>query len=410
MKVICRKTAIEFTCSGFPTLEVTKGEHPLFSAPFSTLLSVYQSWRARELSEGESRVLFVSLLNSTDKMRWGAVPATPSVETVEANMDYLLKTANWKNAIGERLALPCYAITSTNNSLKDIEVFLEVWNTKKNEEVRAAHFQAVRDDIDASSSRLSKLLATKGSEAESSQVFLKNLFKWMVIATSVPKGIVSYWEELFLMERPKIWEPSLATDLDELKEWAEDTLKKEVASSRREIASFSALCYRRILAQHKDNKDGVFGALGYSSLSSSYAATPSTSRSYAATNFSILSNSNSSEASTSYHSFSSNFTDTSLPLVTEEEILSLTASLPPEPSLSCFTNQVDYLKERAKWKLAHIILEEKKEQFMQIRAALAAVVGSTTVIDKERENQSEYQPNSAENSAESSSKEEAISS
>lgn len=322
MKVICSKTSIEFTASGFATLPVTSGEHPLFSAPFSTLLSLTESWRKRELSEGESRVLFVALLSSTGKVRWNTA-ATPPPEVVEKYMDYMIYTTNWKNAVGERLSLPEFHITHSTREMKDVGTWLSVWNNKQKEEVSASYTLRVREDIAKAQERLKKLLIA-GREGDS--LFLRHLYKWFVVATGVPSGIRDYWEQLFLLERPAIWGASV-TDLDEMKEWVEDKLFSNGAATQ-SMDSYSMQCYRHVVKQWRDCKEGVLGALGE-------GVSP----------YTIISNSPTREVTNGVSG-----PETS-------EIVSL--SKIDEPLLSNFSSSVDFIRARARWKLAKMHQEEK---------------------------------------------------
>src|SRR6185369_4667075 len=141
-------------------------------------------------------------------------------EIVEKYMDYMVYTTNWKNAVGERLQLPEFHITHSTREMKDIGTWLSVWNNKQKEEVSASYMLRVKDDIQKAQERLLKLL---NDGKEESQLFLKHLYNWFVVASGVPKGIVKDWEELFLMERPAIWGAPLV-DLDEMREWCEDKL------------------------------------------------------------------------------------------------------------------------------------------------------------------------------------------
>lgn len=262
MKIICTKTSIEFTAEGFRTLSPVAAEHPLFSAPFSTLLELTVKWRKRELSEGESRVLFVALLNSSGKLVWKTA-AIPPPEVVEKYMDYLLTTMNWKNAIGSRLDkdLPEIYITHSTQYLTDVGTWLSVWNNRQKEETTAAHLQSVRTTIAVAQEKLLKLL-NNGREGD--PLYLKHLYKWFSIAANVPKGIVEEWQELFLMERPAIWGSSIA-DWEEMVEHCEEHLFTSVPNTS-SITSYAMATYRHICKQKRDCEEGVLGAIGASPL------------------------------------------------------------------------------------------------------------------------------------------------
>lgn len=332
MKVICSKTSIEFRASGFTTLSVTSSEHPLFSTPFSTLREIVaSSWRKRELSEGESRVLFVALFASTKKIVWRC-PATPSAEIVEKYMDYMLFTANWKDAIGDRLELPSFHITHDTREMKDVGTWLSVWNSKQKEEVSASYTLRVREDIAKAQKKLKELL-TAGREGDA--LFTKHLFNWFIVAANVPKGVVAFWEQLFFMDNYQLWAPvgeekqQLLRDLEEMQLHCEESFFSSSSSFVHDPTSWSVLCYRRIAYQIKECREGVLGALGEGSAPYTIISSPSSP--------------SSAQVEGAGPGTSSYLTSLS------------------EPLMNQFSSSVEYIRARARWKLSKMKAQEAQE-------------------------------------------------
>lgn len=343
MKVICSKSNIEFTISHFRTITPISAEHPLLSAPFSTLLELASLWRKRALSTEESRLLFIALLNSSQRLRWKCA-ATPTIETVEKYMEYLLVTINWKVAIGNRLdkAFPEIHITHDTRYLEQIGTYLTVWNNIQREETQAIHLQALRTDIAIAQKKLLHLIHD-GREGDA--LFLRHLFKWFSVASNVPRGIVEYWEKLFLLERPAIWGASL-TDLDEMKEHCEEKLFRP--ASKEPISSYAMAAYKHICKQERDCREGVLGALG--SFSPTDGNLP----------YTIISSSLASK-------------------IEEEERKIVEEVGEKEPRREEFSSSTEFLRARSRWKLRSIILEDRARSSSATKDNDNSKIGETEI-------------------------------
>ena len=263
MKVICAKTNIAYTTSGYSNF-VIRSTHPLFSASYETLLEVAKSWRRGELSEGERRVLFVALLDSTRLLDWECA-ATPAPDTVQKYMEYLLMTVDWIHATGKRIPLNRIAINSSTCTLESkhhydsdgvektayagIRVWLNNWNNTQREFTMSSHMQSVRDKIAKSQDKLLRLIR---NEREDSDSYARGLATWFLQASNAPKALHTYWTELFLLKRPAVWNAS-CTDLDELVEHFQDNVPL--------VSPYAMAAYRHIVAIRRDCKEGILSAI-----------------------------------------------------------------------------------------------------------------------------------------------------
>lgn len=254
MLLICSKTAVEFTTSGFPNFKI-RSEHPLFSAPYDTLLEIAKDWRQGKLSESECRVLFVALLDSTELVVWHTneagitTAAQPTDITVQRYMERLLFTSNWKHSIGNRIPLNQIAINHASCTLDNIGNWLDNWNSTQREFTSSMHLQSMRITISAAQEKLIKLLQLNKQDSD---LFLKHLSKWFMVASNAPKALWDYWTDLFLMKQPEIWNAS-TVDLDELKEHCEHNIPMN--------SSYAMYAYRHICAQLQEASEGVLGAI-----------------------------------------------------------------------------------------------------------------------------------------------------
>lgn len=254
MLLICSKTAVEFTTSGFPNFKI-RSEHPLFSAPYDTLLEIAKDWRSGSLSESECRLLFVALLDSTQLAVWHkddygvTCAAQPTAITVQRYMERLLFTSNWKHSIGDRIPLNKVAINHATASLDNIGNWLDNWNSTQRDFTSSMHLQSMRTTIASAQEKLIKLLQLNKQDSD---LFLKHLAKWFMVASNAPKALWDYWTDLFLLKTPALWDASV-TDLDELKEHCEHNIPMN--------SSYAMYAYRHICAQYTEASEGVLGAI-----------------------------------------------------------------------------------------------------------------------------------------------------
>lgn len=260
MKVICTKTNIEFTAAGFNQFYI-RSEHPLFSAEYATLLEIAEIWRLGELSEGESRVLFIALLNSTGKLDWKTkTPATPSEEIVQKYMEQVLLAVNWIHIIGYRTNLPTIAINSSTQSMTNIGSLLNTWNNIQKEVTSGVHMLAAREKIEASQIKVRKLII---GNKEDTEAYARNLARWFLLAANVPKGSIphpsgvdtnlhEYWTELFLLKGMAVYSASV-TDLEEILETMTDKLPMN--------SQYAVAAYQHINAIYQAAKGGILAAL-----------------------------------------------------------------------------------------------------------------------------------------------------
>ena len=223
MLLVCPKSAVEFTSSGFNQYRITC-EHPLFSASYTVLEEIFKDWKHGRLSESERRVLFLSLLDSTGKVQWNCA-GEPTDRTVQDNMNYLISTTSWIHAVGNRVHLPIFSVNSKTRTFENIRVLLSEWNNCERETTKSSYALSLRVEIEKSRKRIEELI---GEHKKGSDLYLRHLCKWFLLATNVPKHLWEPWTKIWMMEQPEIWglEFKAKGGIDELMFHIEQALKE----------------------------------------------------------------------------------------------------------------------------------------------------------------------------------------
>ncbi len=165
--------------------------HPLFSLPQAQLLAwTRKNWnylfrntidRASDIQKEQFSIAFMAILhtlNCVDQQ----VPALPSFEVVQVNMQRLLELAYWYNYLdSKRFRFPTLRINklNSNSNLSDIAVYFDIcnsvrfdWETSKEAKLEDAKLEAAR--------RAEKAVA--GSHVRA--VSKKQLWNWFLASLS----------------------------------------------------------------------------------------------------------------------------------------------------------------------------------------------------------------------------------
>lgn len=212
MRIQCRFSGVSFYCQGYNQLKVM-GEHPLMQVPVRTLLSRAADWSRDTLDDTERRILFVALLKASELVEF-RVPAVPTKQTIETNMELLLKTVSWKEGIGDSLRLPKYRVTENNYRIKNIGTFLRNWDDEKREwDGKTAEWR-LREKLQRREDALNRIIRN----AQKAGDYLKKLARWTMDASAAPQYIKDTWVEMFSTEDDvEIWNMP-TVDIEELLE------------------------------------------------------------------------------------------------------------------------------------------------------------------------------------------------
>lgn len=228
MKILCAYSGIHFTCEHFPaSLHARECYHPVFDIPQKKLLACLPKWVAHELTETDSYLLYLALLNSTSLVEW-RVPAmqTERTRSIVANhMEPLVKTVGAMNLIKHpALALSKVAITPETKFLDTSHYWIANWNESIND-FHTGYRQAIRHDRLVMRERaLEKII--RDPEKKDTRYLARNLADWAADAGCFPqftlvfesRGMTceEYWkiiiircindEQVFKLHKPDIQE------------------------------------------------------------------------------------------------------------------------------------------------------------------------------------------------------------
>jgi hypothetical protein len=132
MKILCAYSGIQFTVEHFPAyLSSRECYHPIFDIPQKKLFSYITKWTNHELTDVDSYLLFLALLNSTDQIEF-RVPAertTRTTQIVALNMDALIHIIGKINLIKHpAFVLSRIAITPETKNLSNVNIWIQNWN------------------------------------------------------------------------------------------------------------------------------------------------------------------------------------------------------------------------------------------------------------------------------------------
>jgi len=132
MKVLCSISSVEFSCDYFPgSLYSREISHPVFFLPQKKLLSYLGKWAGNELTETDSYLLFLALLNSSELIDFRTPvfrnEKTPAI--IAANMEHLAKSLCQINTVSTpSFNFPRFAVTPGNNYLTNVHHWIEAWD------------------------------------------------------------------------------------------------------------------------------------------------------------------------------------------------------------------------------------------------------------------------------------------
>lgn len=137
MRVLCSISGVEFNCDHFPGyLHSRETFHPIFNMPQRALIPYARKWSAGELTETDTYLYFLALLNSTDLIDF-RVPVIRTQQTqqiIALNLDKLL-IAVWNiNSVNHpAIVFPRYVITQDTRDLSTVSFWIDNWRSIYND-------------------------------------------------------------------------------------------------------------------------------------------------------------------------------------------------------------------------------------------------------------------------------------
>lgn len=187
MKILCSLSSIEYEVQHFPAYLQSGECHPIFSLPQKKLISIASSkYFNGELTEIDSYLLFLALLNSTELIKW-MVPAKRTIHTnalISNNMQSLVQMCGKINAIHHpAFVLPKFAITSETRTLENVKYWIQAWESQYTEFLSGLKDQELRDRLSRREAALEKLIKNPAIDPSK---YSKLLAEWAAEAGEFP--------------------------------------------------------------------------------------------------------------------------------------------------------------------------------------------------------------------------------
>lgn len=211
MKILCSKSGIHFTCEHFPAyIHSRETHHPIFDISQKELIQYIKKWASNELTETDSYLYYLALLNSTSLVQW-RVPAQKTEITkslIANNMDYLIQTISKMNCITSPVFKPAFvAISPETKTLENSMHWIHMWNESADRFVSdyssAFADERMKERINARETILYKLLHDP-NKPES--IVASHLAEWADDAGGFPTHLITingrsiqmneYWKEI----------------------------------------------------------------------------------------------------------------------------------------------------------------------------------------------------------------------
>lgn len=249
MKVTCKYSGIEFNVDNFANMRMVH-VHPLFYCAPKQLLSRAGDWAAQKLNEKERRLLFLSLLYTTELVEF-RVTATPADSIVQSNMESLIKFIGWQSGISSpQLALPRFVVSPETRTLANAKYWLETWwQARKDFEdgYRAFSDLAKLRNREVALERLIK------NHQKKTEDYSGILAAWAMDASNVPVSLREYWISLFKLKGLNIYQAK-TVDLEEIVEHMTEYLDHG--------SIYAAATLRHMRVMLAKNKTGLNFGLG----------------------------------------------------------------------------------------------------------------------------------------------------
>jgi hypothetical protein len=211
-KITCCKSGIEFNCDHFPIAfsQLDELHHPIFSAPLKRLFRYFPKWQAGELTETDSYLYFLALLNATEmcEFRTSANYTRHNSQTaqiVNSNMESLFYTIGRIITIRHpRFVIPTFVISSDTCDLTNVSEWIKCWESAYYSFCNGLKDQVLRSKLERKESALERLIK---NPALKPQKYAHILADWASSAASFPSfqirdqngnetSIDSYWRQI----------------------------------------------------------------------------------------------------------------------------------------------------------------------------------------------------------------------
>lgn len=229
---ICAISGLDIATNHFPIyLNNRECMHPIFYVPQRKLFGYTRKWAGNELTREDSYLLFLALLNSTERVffRTHAIRNEQTDSLVAQNMESLLITISRMNSVmNPQIVFPSFVVSPDTCTLSNIKHWIENWNSAYTDFKSNYVFSSTVRKLSIREAALQKMIKSPHRDPSS---YAMDLAKWASVAGSFPEYLTDvegikmplcdYWEKIIIAAANKRFFTIPKSDLKELIEHCE---------------------------------------------------------------------------------------------------------------------------------------------------------------------------------------------
>lgn len=201
MKVTCSYSGVEFSIAEFSCLHsIPAGTHihPIFSLDSSQIEQLYTAYLNQQLSNTESYLLLIALLDRTTLMlyRHPIAPGNQYSQLTALYIERLYSISTRLQAIHHpEFAAPKVIISEENCDLINIKEWIIIWEEAYKDFRDGQVESAYRDSLQKKENALAKFIKSPQIPPEK---YAHVLADWACLAANFPPEYEEYWKELIV--------------------------------------------------------------------------------------------------------------------------------------------------------------------------------------------------------------------
>lgn len=189
MRVLCAYSGLEFNVQYFPgTLYDASDTHPIFHLSQKKLIGYTAKWAGRELTETDTYLLYLALLNSTDLIKWRvpAIQTKSGMAHIEQTMESLIRIIGKINVVqSPSLVLPSFVISTETRYLTNCQYWILTWEDALQAWHDGYRSITIAEKLRNREAALEKLIKNSQKKVES---YANILADWAAIAGDFPES------------------------------------------------------------------------------------------------------------------------------------------------------------------------------------------------------------------------------